>query len=217
VYARRCLAEDSQCKLQRLSCRIMPIIYMVRHGRITSDPTNPRDPELGPDGHSQARAVAQELSARLPAPLTILTSPLRRCQETAAPLSQLWRAQPAIEPRVAEVPSPERPGFNREEWLRQTLASSWPELTQLAKPPQDGHGAILALWRKGVQEAVLACRDDTVIVSHFVPINVLVGRALRTPRVTCFRPDYTSVTILETVGDDIRLIECGREGGTRIV
>jgi broad specificity phosphatase PhoE len=45
----------------------MPRIYMVRHGRIASEPLDPTDPELGADGCSQARAVARELSARLPA------------------------------------------------------------------------------------------------------------------------------------------------------
>jgi broad specificity phosphatase PhoE len=165
----------------------MPIIYMVRHGRTTSNPADPLDPELDSQGHLQARAVAQELCGRLPGPLPILTSPLRRCQETVAPLSTLWRVQPVVERRVAEVPAPERSGLGREAWVRQALASNWPELILLGKTLQDGYETTLAGWFEGVQEAVLACRSDTVIFSHFVPINVLAGRALRVAQVACFR------------------------------
>jgi hypothetical protein len=50
-----------------------------------------------------------------------------------------------------------------------------------------------------------------VVFSHFVPVNVLTGRATRSDRVACFLPDHTSVTVFETTGSDIRLVERGRE------
>ncbi|MBV8062874.1 MAG: histidine phosphatase family protein, partial [Nevskia sp.] len=84
----------------------MPLIYLVRHGRVSDTPQDPRDPELDAAGHAQAEAVAQDLLRRLPQPLPILCSPLRRCRETAAPLATAWNIAPDIEPRVIEVPSP---------------------------------------------------------------------------------------------------------------
>jgi hypothetical protein len=42
-------------------------------------------------------------------------------------------------------------------------------------------------------------------------VNVLTGLATRSQRVACFLPDHTSVTVFETTGDDIRLLERGRE------
>jgi hypothetical protein len=50
-----------------------------------------------------------------------------------------------------------------------------------------------------------------VVFSHFVPVNVLTGHATRSDRVACFLPDHTSVTVFETAGNDIRLVERGRE------
>jgi broad specificity phosphatase PhoE len=189
----------------------MPIIYLVRHGRVDANSANPLDPELSPEGAEQARAVARDLYARLPSPLPILTSPLRRCRETAAPLAQLWHAQPQPEPRVAEIPSPQPAAGARNAWLKQILGATWAELERALEPNQAGFSELLAAWRRGVREAVCSCNADTVIFAHFVPLNVVVGAALGQDRVVCFRPDNASVTVVETLAHGIRLIELGRE------
>jgi broad specificity phosphatase PhoE len=187
----------------------MPILYLVRHGRVAVNSANPLDPELSHDGGEQARVAARDLYARLPAPLPILSSPLRRCRETAAPLAQLWGAQQQLEQRVAEIPSPQPTAAARNAWLKQLLESTWADLVRDAN--QMGFSEVLAAWRRGVLEAVCSCNADTVIFSHFVPLNVVVGTALGQDRVVCFRPDNASVTIVETLGKGIRLIELGRE------
>lgn len=186
----------------------MPLIYLVRHGLIADDSPLPDDPALGAEGLEQAHAVARLLQGRLPAPLPILSSPMRRCRETAAPLAALWQRSPRIEPRVTEVPSP--PAVPREPWLKQALASTWTELERRDRT------ARIAAWRAGVREAILACGEDTVIYSHYVPINVIVGIAQGRDQVRCFRPDNTSVTVVETGADGIRLLELGHEKGTHV-
>ena len=189
----------------------MPTLYVVRHGRVAASPADPDDPELSLEGQSQAVMVADALRTRLPRPLPILTSPLRRCRETAAPLSATWKVEPIVEPRIAEVPGPPASALSREEWLRRALIAEWPELIKLGQTLQDGYDTTLNSWRTGVLQAVLACPHDAVIFSHFVPVNVLTGRATRSERVACFLPDHTSVTVFETAGEDIRLVERGRE------
>jgi broad specificity phosphatase PhoE len=194
----------------------MPILYVVRHGRVASNPADIDDPELSLEGQSQAVAVADELRTRLPGVLPILTSPLRRCRETAAPLSALWRVEPVVEPRIAEVPGPPRSVLPREEWLRRALVAQWPELVALGQTLQTGYGSTLTSWRAGVLQAVLACPHDAVIFSHFVPVNVLTGHATRSERVACFLPDHTSVTIFESDRNAIRLVERGRESRSKV-
>jgi broad specificity phosphatase PhoE len=188
----------------------MAILYVVRHGRVASSPSDPEDPELSAEGQSQAISVAKELATRLPGTLPILTSPLRRCRETAAPLSALWGVQPVIEPRIAEIPGPPPQALPRPEWLRRSLIADWPELIELGRSLLQGYDSTLINWRAGVLEAVLACPHDAVVFSHFVPVNVLTGRATGSQRVACFLPDHTSVTIFETTRGDIRLVERGR-------
>src|SRR5262249_20291356 len=155
----------------------MPMLYVVRHGHVAPDSTDAQDPELSPEGRSQALRVADELHARLPAALPILTSPLRRCRETAAPLCSLWGVEPVVEPRVAEVPGPPPSALSREDWLRRALFAEWPELISLGQTLVAGYDIFLQGWRAGVLEAALACPHDAVIFSHFVPVNVLTGHA----------------------------------------
>ncbi len=63
----------------------MPKVYMVRHGRAAANFTSDRDPGLDDLGREQAIQAASVLAAH--APLALLSSPLKRAQETAAPLS----------------------------------------------------------------------------------------------------------------------------------
>ncbi|MBS0420671.1 MAG: histidine phosphatase family protein [Proteobacteria bacterium] len=189
----------------------MPTLYVVRHGHVHPSPSDPEDPELSARGHSQAASVAQELHGRLPSKLPIVTSPMRRCRETAAPLCAMWGVEPLVEPRVAEVPGPPPELLPRAEWIRQSLLVEWPEFIELGQSLVNGYDSMLTHWRAGVLEAVLACPHDAVIFSHFVPLNVLTGQATGSNRVACFLPDHTSVTVFETSGQGIRLLERGRE------
>jgi broad specificity phosphatase PhoE len=188
----------------------MPIVYLVRHGRAAAG-TDPLDPELDSEGCGQARQVTQDLQARISSPLRILHSPLQRCRQTAIPLAQLWHTEPLLEPRVTEIPSPQLTGHARMRWLQRAFSATWTELERLENDRAAGYGQQLAAWRAGVLEAILACPSDTVVFSHFMPINAIVGAALRQERVVCFRPAHTAVTIVDTSERAVRLIELGRE------
>ncbi len=195
----------------------MPLICLIRHGRVTDTPQDARDPELDATGHAQAEAAARELRERLPEKLPILSSPLRRCRETAAPLAQAWRMEPVVEPRVIEVPSPRNDSLDRETWLRMALASTWDEAAQFGEQYERGFVHIFEDWRRGVVQAVLDQAADTVIFSHFVPINALLSAATGAEQIVSFRPANGSITVFETGGGTIRLIEQGREVDSRVV
>jgi broad specificity phosphatase PhoE len=177
----------------------MARIYMVRHGKAEAGFGEGMDPGLDALGRTQAVAVAEKLRAK--GPLPILSSPLRRTQETAAPLAALWQRRPVVEPAVAEIPSPK--GMTLEEraqWLRKLMAGSWRTV-----PPE------LAEWREACIATVAGLSNDSVIFSHYVAINVVAGSALGDDRVVAFSPDNCSVTIFETGGGKLSLIEKGGE------
>ena len=67
----------------------MPRLILVRHGRAAAGWGADLDPGLDELGRTQAENVAKVLAPQ--GPLPIVTSPLRRCQETAAPLAALWQ------------------------------------------------------------------------------------------------------------------------------
>jgi broad specificity phosphatase PhoE len=176
----------------------MPRLYMVRHGRAASG-AETADPGLDELGRAQAEAVAKVLAPK--GPLRILASPLLRTRETSKPLAALWHREPIIEEAVAEIPSP--PGVSLAErglWLRQFMAGSW----RNADP-------WLAEWREHAIATLVAQREDTVIFSHYVAINVAFGAATGDDRVVAISPENCSVTIFETDGDALTLIEKGSE------
>lgn len=177
----------------------MARIYMIRHGRAEAGFGESMDPALDALGREQAEAVAQKLAGL--GPLPILSSPLRRTRETAEPLARVWNRAPVIEPAVAEIPSPG--GMTLEErvaWLRALMAGSWRDA-----------GRDLAEWRETCIATVASLPDDSVIFSHYVAINVIAGAALSDDRVVVFSPDNCSVTVFETDGTSLRLVEKGAE------
>ena len=89
---------------RRLAVR-MTRLYLVRHGRAAAGWNTDADPGLDLIGQGQAETLAEQLADA--GPLLIESSPLRRCRETAAPLALLWDRPIAIEPRMAEIPSPD--------------------------------------------------------------------------------------------------------------
>ena len=176
----------------------MSRLYMVRHGQAVAGFGESHDPSLNDLGHGQADAVAHELISR--GPLPILTSPLKRTRETAAPLAKLWRVEPVIEEAIAEIPSPTDNLQERVAWLRDFMAGSWRNATPA-----------LAQWRENLIASLLRVREDTVIFSHYIAINVALGAATNDDRVVIFSPDNCSITVFENEGGALCLIDKGRE------
>ncbi len=190
----------------------MPRIYLVRHGRAAAGWDVDPDPNLDGLGLAQAIAVAEQLVGL--GPLPVVSSPLLRCRQTAEPLSAAWNTEARIEPMVAEIPSPEGVGMtDRVSWLRAAMTGTWADL-----------GPPYTTYRDLVVGAVAALTTDTVVFSHFVAINALVGAAVGCDELVIRSLDNCSVTIIDTsvrTGGDpgdqqISLIEGGREADTLI-
>ncbi|CAB1075840.1 FIG00483013: hypothetical protein [Olavius algarvensis Delta 1 endosymbiont] len=181
----------------------MAKIYLVRHGQAASGWGLEEDPGLDDLGRSQARDAAQKLAPL--GPLPILSSPKARARETASPLAALWAVEPTIEKRVGEIRFPSETPADRVRWLKAMMADQWPSLA-----PD------LQQWRRDVIEALLDIENDTVVFSHFIAINSAVSHATDDQRVISFRPDNASITVIETNGDRLYLVEHGREADTRV-
>jgi broad specificity phosphatase PhoE len=190
----------------------MPRIFLVRHAKPAAAWGDDPDPGLDALGATQAEAVAQQL-AQATKQLPVYTSPLRRCRETALPLSRLWNCETSVMPSVAEIPSPPVAAEARREWLTAAMHGTWRELQ--ARSPA---GSIDYLdWRRSVVDALLALRHDCVVFTHYIAINVAAGAAQKREEVVCFRPDHASVTILEANASGLGLVQLGREAQTSLL
>ncbi|MGH8445391.1 MAG: histidine phosphatase family protein [Solimonas sp.] len=188
----------------------MPLIYLIRHAEPEKDGGG--DFGLTARGHEQARVTAAALAQRWPAPLPLLSSPLLRCRDTAAPLARRWGVELRIEPRVIEFPSPQAQGVVRGDWLRFALRGSWQAAADDGEARQPGYAAQLADWRAGIVAALRDCTQDTVICTHFVVINSLLGGLRGDGGAICqAMPDHASVSVVECVDGRLALLEMGRE------
>jgi broad specificity phosphatase PhoE len=61
-----------------------------------------------------------------------------------------------------------------------------------------------------------ACDDDTVVVSHFVAINAVIGACLGDDRLVIRSLDNASRTVVDVDGGRFALVEGGREADTLI-
>ncbi len=189
----------------------MPRLYLVRHGQAAAGFGDHADPGLNALGRAQALQTAQHLGSL--APMRIISSPLARARETAMPLLELWHghAPPPlhIDARVSEIASGDGDGAGdlarRAEWLASIMGTRWSQL-----------GAPLQQWARGVVLCLLEQPADAVLFSHFIAINVAVGWATGDDRVVHFRPGNASVSILETDGWHLRLLEPGAEGDSKV-
>ena len=182
----------------------MARLYLVRHGEPVGTWTDSHDPGLSPLGHEQAQNAAERLS--MFGQLSVVTSPLRRAQETAKPFAALSRATARIAEAVAEIPTPAGVAIEKcGEWLRGVMAGKWSEAEQS-----------LQAWRGRVVAYLAGLDSDTAIFSHYVAINVAVGAARRDDRVTVFAPTHASITILDTLRDGLSEVKIGQTGQTSV-
>ena len=186
----------------------MARLHLVRHGRAAAGWNVDPDPSLDDHGKKQAVDVADAL--RAVGPLPIFSSPLARCQQTALPLGGLWAVKPIIEPSVAEIPSPE--GIVLEDrvvWLRAAMAGTWGQLVA-------SDGQRYGDYRTGVLEALAAMPTDSVVFSHFIAINVVIGAALGDDRIVVASLDNCSVTTVSVTNGVFTLEQMGNEADTLI-
>lgn len=191
----------------------MARIYMIRHGRPSATWGEHADPDPGLDdtGQRQARAAAETLKALPEAerPRRVLSSPLRRCQETAAPFADAIGVPLEIDERVGEIPSPA--ALSQEErgpWLRNAFQSHW----------ADVKGDIdYDAWRAEVGACLSGLEGNTAVFSHFVAINAAIACVTGEPTVLTFRPDHCSITVFDVENGRLRLVERGPEAATQVL
>lgn len=183
----------------------MTRLILVRHGRAAAGWGEDADPGLDDIGRQQAEAVAAELGPIGPMP--VIVSPLRRTRETAAPLERQWSVEAQVEPGVGEVVAPVEALAEREAWLGDFMNSTWAD----AEPE-------LRRWRTSVIDTLTSIKEDSVVVTHFVAINVAVGEALGDARVVCFAPDNCARTVLDVDSDGrFSVVALGGQGATRVL
>ena len=186
----------------------MARLFLIRHGEPeTGWGGDQDDPGLSHVGKGQAAAAAAALAVR--GALAVLSSPARRCQETAAPYLERRRL-PRIDlsPRFGEVEAPAGVS-DRRAWLME----NFPWRAGAAVRAWSSVAQELRAWRDRVLGAARAVDRDTAVFTHFIATNAIVGAAKGSAYTVVFRPDYASITELEVRNGLIRVVRLGEEMG----
>ena len=180
------------------------LVRLVRHGRAAAGWNIDPDPDLDELGRDQAAAVAVDLLAV--GSFVVVSSPLLRCRSTARRYADLADRPVVIAPEVAEIPSPDGIEMaDRVDWLRGAMQGNWADL-----------GETYTRYRDNVVDYVRSCDGDTLIFSHFIAINAVIGTCLGDDRLVIRSLDNCSVTTVAIESGGLRLIEGGSEADTLI-
>jgi len=177
----------------------MARLFLVRHGEASATWSVDADPGLSAVGLAQGEDVARTLAGVLSDDVRLISSPLKRARETMAPLARALDIPVSVSRDFREIPTPV-PLAQRQSWLRQFMRRRWEH--------QDD---TLFAWRDGLLGAATALQGDSVIFTHFLVINTIVGFAMERSETLIFWPDNGSITELRSGRGRLEVVSLGRE------
>lgn len=173
-------------------------LILVRHAEpvrvAPGESDGPVDPPLSEQGRDQARRLARWLAAE---PVDhVVTSPMRRAVETAAPLADALGREPEVDDRIGEYDRNADHYIPVEE-LRVTADERW--LAMIEGRWQEFGGDDPEVFRERVVTAledIVATHSGqrVVVVGHGGVINVYTAGVLGIDRLLWVDVGYTSVT-----------------------
>ena len=200
---------------QHLVMRDPLVIHVVRHGRTRSNRVGLvmgwADESIEPDQHDAADAVAVRLAAA-PAPVRVVSSPLARARDTAAPLAAALTVDLETDARLGELYQGPWQGLAESE-----VARRWPlEWSVWRTAPEtldlDGRETLTALYARvadAFDDLVRSSDAATVVVfTHDAVVRAAVAWTLRVGPATYRHIDVAncSITTIHASSTGLRLV-----------
>ncbi|MFK7982936.1 MAG: histidine phosphatase family protein [Saprospiraceae bacterium] len=176
-------------------------IYLIRHGEAAQAWDEAPDPILSKNGIQQAQNLAKKYVPILKkSDFQLLSSPLARAQQTATPFQEALSSRIIINTNFAEIPSPGIALADRRNWLKALFGKT---IAELEKPQLE--------WRNTIIQGVQSIEKNTLIFSHFMTINAIIGWITNNKHVVNYYPNYCSITQIEKVENQFIIKELGEE------
>ncbi|MFD3937467.1 bifunctional RNase H/acid phosphatase [Streptomyces sp. NPDC058611] len=179
---------------------------LLRHGETALTPqkrfsgSGGSDPELSAAGRRQAAAVAESLAARGTVQ-AVVSSPLRRCRETARAVADRLGLTVTVEEGLREVDFGAWEGLTFAE-VRERFPDdlqAWLDSPRAA--PTGGGESFAAATRRisATRDRLLAAHAGrtTLLVTHVTPVKILVRLALGAPPESLFRMELSAASVSE--------------------
>ena len=188
-------------------------IYLVRHGEAAQKWWHSDDPGLSALGREQATQAAETLQSLVSKhqTLRLVSSPLLRARETAAPLTDSLGIGVEVDKVIREIPSPV-PVRERRQWLGEFMHPHWNE-----QPEEVLEWQRASLRRWASLRRLLAMRQPTIVFTHFVTVNAVVGEIIGSTKTVCCLPANASITHIRLTGESLQLVALGEQLQTTVL
>lgn len=177
---------------------------LLRHGETPLTPekrfsgSGGTDPELSAAGRGQARAVAEAMAVR-GGIQAIVTSPLRRCRETAAAVAERTGLDVRVDEGLRETDFGAWEGLTFAE-VRDRFPDdldAWLKSTDV-QPTGGGESFATVARRLAVSRDKLLARYPgrrVLVVTHVTPVKTFVRLALGAPPMSLFRMELSAASV----------------------
>ena len=186
-------------------------IYLVRHGEASEGWTS-QDPPLSELGKSQAKYLITFVDSIFNENSTnnaiAISSPLNRCKETASLALKKKYLEIEINDNFRELPSPTLDLEKRVDWLRRILPLTWYELLKDKETMESGVN--FTQWKENIMSNIYSLKKDTIIFTHFVVINAVVGEILKSDKIINFQPSNCSITEISKINHKLKIVKLGK-------
>ncbi|MFD7558427.1 bifunctional RNase H/acid phosphatase [Streptomyces sp. NPDC059835] len=177
---------------------------LLRHGETALTPqkrfsgSGGSDPELSEAGRRQAAAVAEALAARGTIQ-TVVSSPLRRCRETAQAVATRLGLTVTVEDGLREVDFGAWEGLTFAEVQERFPDDLQAWLDSPKAAPTGGGESFMAATRRisATRDRLLAAHAGrtVLLVTHVTPVKILVRLALGAPPEALFRMELSAASL----------------------
>jgi len=192
-------------------------IYLVRHGEASEGWTS-QDPPLSELGKSQAKSLMTFVDSIFDKNSTnntnVISSPLTRCKETASLALEKKYLEISINNNFRELPSPTLDLKKRVDWLRRILPLTWPELLKDKETMESGVN--FTQWKENIMNNIHSLKKDTIIFTHFVVINAVIGEILKSDKIINFQPSNCSITEISKINSKLKIVKLGKSLESRV-
>ncbi|WP_411105836.1 bifunctional RNase H/acid phosphatase [Streptomyces sp. cmx-4-9] len=177
---------------------------LLRHGETALTPqkrfsgSGGSDPELSAAGRRQAAAVAEALAARGTVQ-AVVSSPLRRCRETARAVADRLGLEVTVEDGLREVDFGAWEGLTFAEVQERHPEDLQAWLDSTAAAPTGGGESFADATRRisATRDRLLAAHAGrtVLLVTHVTPVKILVRLALGAPPESLFRMELSAASL----------------------
>ncbi|MFD7785143.1 bifunctional RNase H/acid phosphatase [Streptomyces nojiriensis] len=177
---------------------------LLRHGETALTPqkrfsgSGGSDPELSPAGLRQAAAVAEALAARGTIQ-SVISSPLRRCRETAQAVADRLGLTVTVEEGLREVDFGAWEGLTFAEVQQRFPDDLQAWLDSPKAAPTGGGESFMSATRRisATRDRLLSAHAGrtVLLVTHVTPVKILVRLALGAPPEALFRMELSAASL----------------------